>query len=300
LVYQSVTMKTIRSVLPNSVIMCNGTVSREQTLDKLQFIFDSNTSIFSLAKKVIVVINKNLDTTLEEFNSTIEQLRVPPNLTFLVDHINRGYQIGFIDQDITGFNYFWYNKISYDFIFKCCFDTLFSENFLDVEIDEECDVNYLPTISSLFLQPHRSPEEEIKNIAIWKQFMEKKEIDGSGLTYNFMVQPWFYIMKPTIRSVFPQWDTLVNKYTEWLLKVNGDLTRQKEQLFCGEIDIFQSLLSQLNNKVKANCLLTPPQFDTYVKMIQQFNFGDSTIKNVSISYLGITHFHFKDYNIVEI
>ena len=108
-------------------------------------------------KHRIFVLNKITGFSTTEFNDIIADIKQMYSCVVLVEHVNRGYQFGFIDSDLMSFNYVRNNIPAYDFYFKYNMDTILYNKFLDITIENTADVIYPPEISCLTPE-FKSPE----------------------------------------------------------------------------------------------------------------------------------------------
>ena len=286
-------MFKIGDILKNTVLLLCGTVNEENDLQKINYVIENNINILKDITTKILVLNTSL--TNEKLEEILSLISNKYNFIILPDHINRRYQIGFIDGDMIGFNYIKYNNIKYDYIIKMNIDILLFPEFLNLEFNIDSDLIYIPEITSLEKLLY-SNERYIE----WKQKSLSFDITNkeSFITWH---QPWLYIISKNVSCIYnnESLSKLNELFYKWLNSVDGDLNNchKQNEFLCSE-DMMNDAL--LNKNYKKYCLIRDNHFDNYCEFIKQCNIGDATIKNVHIKNYGICHFHDKNSNIIEI
>lgn len=284
----------LKDILSESIIIFCGNISKENNFEKIKKIVDSSYFLYEKSCLVLFVPNKKDDISKEEYEKTIFYVKEKiKNCVVLNDHINRSYQIGFIDLDKIAFNYIKYNKLSYKWIIKQMIDILFFEEILNIDIDDECDIQFFPQVSSVESY-FRNEEERINHTknTIYKDIKE---------TYlGCYIMPWFFIIKNSINDIFnTNEEELRKSYKDWVLKINGDLSKWNVQneILCSEYELVKGFC---NKNLKKHCIISEKNLIEYMNFIKYYNIGDGTIKNILLKDLGICHWHFKNSEIVEL
>lgn len=287
-------LKTIRDIAGNSVVSVCGTASPENNRDKIHYVLSQNKEVMDSFKHRIFVLNKITGFSTTEFNDIIADIKQMYSCVVLVEHVNRGYQFGFIDSDLMSFNYVRNNIPAYDFYFKYNMDTILYNKFLDITIENTADVIYPPEISCLTPE-FKSPELYKTYKDACMDFSTSKE----GKFPGAWIMPWLYMLSNKIDILYPNKDALADMYYKWVTDVKGDFTQWHSQnkVLCSEEMLMESLI---NEKLKKYCFIRDQDFDYYCNFIIQYRIGDATIKNVHLSKFGICHFHHKNMEIIEI
>jgi len=286
--------KTIRNIAENSVISVCGTISPENNRDKINFVLSQNKNVMDCFKYKIFVLNKVTGYSETEFQDIITDIKKMYSCVVLIDHINRGYQFGFIDLDLKSFNYAKINMPDYKFYLKYNIDTILYDKFLDIIIDDTSDIIYMPEISSL------TPEfKHPDSYQQYKQDCMDSVTSKEGKFPGAWIMPWLYILSNKISVLYPNKDSLASLYYKWAVNVGGDFTQWHSQnkVLCSEELLMESLI---NKELKKYCFIRNEDFDYYCNFIKQYNVGDATIKNVHLSKFGIIHFHFRNNDVIEI
>jgi hypothetical protein len=282
-------MTSLKSVIPNSVSVVCGTMSNENDLDKIQRILKNNEKLYKQSKKSIFVFNKKDEVSDVEFEKLFNFIKdYFSNSVILVDHINRNYQIAFIDQDWTWFNYLKYNNIEYDFIIKHNIDILLYDEFFNLNFDETCDLFFTPELTCLDKNVYELDKRNIHKQKTYDPNLNTAEFNGSW------PQPWLYIISKNVKKIYSCGENELRQFhAKWILETGGDLNNWHHQnkLLCSEEFLVKSFC---NVNLKKQCLMDKDDFDKYCDFIVNYKVGDATIKNIYMVKYGICHWHWKN------
>lgn len=284
-------MITIESILTNTIVFVCGTLSNENNLTKASQILKQNKFIYEKCKHVIFILNRKSDISIKEFEDYLLFIKSElSNSIILVDHINRNYQIGFIDQDLFAFNYVRLNNISYDYILKQTLDIVLYEEFLKLTFTPS-DLIFIPELTCL--------DKNVSDLNLRPLFMDKsydKNI-GDEEFIGSWPQPWLFIISKNVTKMYScDEDFLRELHAKWILDVKGDITKWHDQnkFLCSEEYLVKGLCGKNLTKY---CLMSTNDFNTYCNFITEYRVGDATIKNVYLKNYGICHWHSKNHEV---
>lgn len=286
-------MINIGSIIPNTILLMCGTINDENDIHKIKYVIANNLKILKNIKHKILVLNSVHSTN--DLKNYLSELNKEFGLITLTDHINRRYQIGFIDSDLIGLNYIKSNNLEYDYILKLNIDILLFDELLTLKFSETSELIFFPEISCL--------EPSLKNESKYKLYKEKSmsELGVDKPNFGCWHQPWLYILHKNVEHLYTDEDisSLNECYYKWTVGVNGDLSnwRKQNEILCSEDMLINCIIKY---KYKKYCLIRDESFDTYCKTVLNFKIGDATIKNFYIKNCGFCHWHSKHNKVIEI
>jgi hypothetical protein len=267
-------MIKIKDTVKNMEFMYIGCVNSENDFVKISYMFEHNRKIINqFAKRHIIL---NCESGYEKDLDKVSKLAIASGYdTYEIK--NFGYQFGFLHGCTEA------NIIPTLPYFQCNIDTLLFDEMMDITIDETADINFLPSVTSLYKCLYN--EEEYNK---YKQDTFVQEVGEKWLGASS--QGWVYITKPNIPNFLGDWKP---KYEKWIEDGSGDKYSQNVCI-CSE----QSLIDSYINK-KRYCIMQDKDFDSYIDIIKRFKIMDASAKNVCLEFYGIFHWHWKDRGIYK-
>lgn len=286
-------IRTIKDIAPNTVIVFCGTLSQENDLDKLNSVMAHNSKLLSNFKGGIIVLNKDVSTPYKLLQQACSIMYSSFGFTVITDHINRGYQLGFVDEDLLGFNFCKYN-IDYDFYLKINIDTLLFPEFNEIQVDDSADIIYMPELTSL--DPNLHNVDGLKKL---KESTMSYKIEEDGKFSGAWPMPWLYMLSKKVSDLYDGKENLENIQYRWMSSVNGDSSKWHEQnkFICSEEMLVKSFI---NREYTKYCFVRGKDLDDYCKFITDYNVKDATIKNVHLKKHGICHLHWKKEKVLAV
>ena len=137
----------VKDILNQTAVLVCGNLSSENNLKKHEKIAEHNKPIFDKFEMVVSVFNKTSDFEDSDLKSLNDMMRYFYNSITLTDWSNRGHQIGYVDLDKTGISFIKDNFKKIKYIFKVDADYLVNNNFLNLQMDDDTQFFYQPSVN---------------------------------------------------------------------------------------------------------------------------------------------------------
>tara|TARA_Y100000593_G_scaffold79056_1_gene146934 strand:- start:394 stop:1227 length:834 start_codon:yes stop_codon:yes gene_type:complete len=269
-------MKIIDIVDVTSILVA-GHIDSEMSYDKVKLVMENNSSLFNKFNNTVFVLNKNSDVSESEIEEVIECIKeYIDNPVIIFDHANRGHQIGHVDLDKLGFSYIKNNISNMKYMLKFSIDILVKENFLEINIDEDTDFLYQPSIN---LVDYDKYGESYYNL-----FRDEYKKTNPQTIY--------YILSTKADFPYEDGKTIDNNYDDWIDK--GYKKVSQNLVLASEHSLNKSVI---RNNFKKQMMVNRDEFNKILNfMVNYFKVtgnSDCTLKNIYIPELGICHWQFK-------
>tara|TARA_B100000287_G_scaffold253138_1_gene237832 strand:- start:2890 stop:3714 length:825 start_codon:yes stop_codon:yes gene_type:complete len=265
----------VKDILKDTTVLIAGHIDEENDYEKLSLIIDNNKDVINKFKSVVCIFNRSekfLDNQVEDIAKLLKDGY--NNCTVLIDWVNRGHQIGHVDLDRKGFSFI---KNNYDskYILKLSGDILISDPFLEIDIDEDVDFLYQPSINI--------PDALKYGDSYFEEF--NKSLDFND---GLCPQTIFYILSTKVD--FPYEDSLKvdNKYDKWVgLGYKGT---NQNLVLAAEHSLNKCII---RNNFKRKMMVSEKDFKSILNYMGTHNNNDSTLKNIYITKIGLCHWQHK-------
>jgi len=264
----------IKDITDKICILIAGNINDEMDYEKVSIILDHNKSFLDNFENKVVCLNRYDSVKSSEVDGIVGLIKNKiPESTLLFDVANRGHQVGHVDLDKIGFFYI-KNNINCKFTLKMSIDMLINDNFLDLEIDDDTDFFYQPSINLADYKKY--------NDIYYREFIKDNFFDG------LCPQTIFYMLSNKIDSPYED-DEIINKcYDNWIQKGYKGID-QKLVLAC-EHSLNKSIIK---NKFKRQSMFDKDTFYKVINYMIKTKNDDCTLKNIYIPETGVCHWQYK-------
>jgi len=272
----------VKDILDKTAVLICGNLSLENNLEKHTKIAEHNTPIFNQFKMVVSIFNKTSDFSDSDLESLNNILKHFYKSTTLTDWSNRGHQIGYVDLDKTGISFIKDNFKNIKYVFKVDADYLVNDNFLELEMDNNTQFFYQPSVNLKDLGDFGDIEK------YYDLFRSDNYDDGlCPATNNFIVSTeidFLYEDSNTIKSLYDKWVDM------------GYENSNQNLVLAAEHSLSKSIQ---RNKFKRQMMFDKVTFNNVLKLMQTYNIGDPTLKNVYINKIGMCHWQYSNQEVIN-
>jgi len=259
----------------DKTLLLTGTIIPEK-MEMIKGILQNNFPVYETFDNIVVVLN-TIDMSgqpyLNDYLDLFEQLRhsgkYQGNFYFIRDYINRGWQFGTLDMEKLGYQ-FARDNIGDWTTLKLDFDIYLTEEFLNLELDENIDIYYMPSVGASTVN-----EQGITKLL--------KDYDDNWPEY-IQPQSIIYLMKKPLDPFYPIEDWLNDKYKEWILHPVGNgphhIGVACEPLLMGTFE---------KNDCKIKMMISKETFEKLLETIKIYQFHDPSHKNIMFEEIGVCH-----------
>ncbi len=265
----------LKDNLKDATLILTGTIIPEK-IDMLKGILQQNFPIYEKFDNIVVVLNTTDmygQTYLNEYLEWFEELRhsekYKGNFYFIRDYINRGWQFGTIDMEKSAYQ-FVHDNIGSRTVLKLDFDIYLTDGILELEIDENIDVYYMPSIGA------STVNEQEMNVLL-KEYNDNWPLHIKPQTIIYL------LMKP-LDPFYPIEDWLNDKYKEWILNPVGNgphhIGVACEPLLMGTFE---------KNDCRIKMMISEKTFAKLLETIKTNQMNDPSNKNILFEEIGVCH-----------
>ena len=270
----------VKNILNETAIAIQGNLN-QYNLDVIKLVCKNNKNLFKQFNMVTTIFNKSVGVDDSDMSNLNKLLKENYNCFTLIDWANRGHQFGYIDLDKSLFSFIKDNFNHIKYIFKVDADYLVKENFLELEIDEDTDFFYQPSINIPDLHKYGDNESYYNN------FIKDDYEDIRCPQANN------YIMSTKINFPYEKSDDIKKAYDKWIekgyTKVNQNIAIACEHSLSKSIK---------RNNFKRQMMFTKETFFKVMDFIVKNNIGDTTLKNIYLSDIGFCHWQFPNQEVI--
>jgi len=257
-------------------LLVAGNINEEMDYEKITLTMEHNESVFNEFGKIVFVLNSHESSNSREAEKVVAFLKLKfPESVILFDFANRGHQIGHVDLDKIGFFYIKNNLKSMKYTFKLSIDILVKDILLNLNIDEDTDFFYQPSINLVDYQKY--------NDIYYREFTKDNFSDG------LCPQTIFYMLSNKVDFPYEKNEVIDKNYDDWIRRGYKGVD-QKLVLAC-EHSLNKSII---RNKFKRQSMIDESTFYKIINYMISTNNSDCTLKNIYIPEIGVCHWQYKN------
>jgi len=265
----------IRDIKDQICLLIAGNINDEMDHDKVSLILEHNEQFLNNFDNKVFCLNRYNSIPSSEVDKTVNLIKNKvPDSIMLFDVANRGHQIGHVDLDKIGFFYIKNNIKKCKFTLKMSIDMLVKDKFMDLEIDDNIDFFYQPSINL---------DDYAKyNDIYYKEFIKNDFFHG------LCPQTIFYMMSNEIDFPYEAEEVIDKCYDDWIQKGYRGVD-QKLVLAC-EHSLNKSII---RNKFNRQSMFDENTFYKIINYMIKTKNNDCTLKNIYVPETGICHWQHK-------